>query len=294
MTDKHKRATPLTALMLVSMLVAPAAGSDTAPPQRVVSVDGAVTEIVYALGVAKHLVGVDTTSKYPPDTEALASVGYKRALSAEGVLSLQPDLLLATDDAGPPEVLEQLAGAGVSIRQVADEPTIDGLRRKIGTVAQVLGRETEGEALIGRVDEDLARLSRRIPAIAEPPRVLFLLHTGAGNELAAGRDTVVDTVIRLAGGENVLHDAFSGYKPVGAESTLAAAPDVILLTERNLDQIGGIDGVLQHASLGATPAGQARRIVAMDGPLLLAFGPRLASAITELAEHLGTLRQAQR
>ncbi|MCF7992373.1 MAG: hemin ABC transporter substrate-binding protein [Thiohalocapsa sp.] len=267
---------------------APASADGGAPSARLVSVDGAITEIVYALGAEDRLVGVDTTSKYPPAAEALASVGYKRSLSAEGVLSLQPDLVLATDDAGPPEVLRQIDAAGVQVEQVPDEPTIEGLHSKIDTVARLLGRASEGKALRGRIDAELDRLSRQIRPAGDPPRVLFLLHTGAGNDLAAGRDSVADTVIRLAGGENVLHDAFSGYKPLGPEAALVGAPQVILVTKRNLDGLGGIDGLLRHASLSATPAGSARRVVAMDGPLLLAFGPRLATAVAELAAHLGT------
>jgi hypothetical protein len=114
-------------------------------------------------------------------------------------------------------------------------------------------------------------------------------HIGSGNDLAAGRETAADTVIRLAGGENVLHAAFSGYKPLSAEAALAAAPDLILVTERNLEGLGGIDAVLGRAALAATPAGRDRRVIAMDGPLLLAFGPRLGAAVAALAEQLGTV-----
>lgn len=264
-------------------------GDPSDQPARLISVDGAITEILYALGGDAQLVGVDTTSLYPAATEDIAKVGYKRALSAEGILSLQPDLLLATDDAGPPEVLEQIARAGVNIHQIPDTPTIAGLHEKIAAVAEVLDRREAGAALSEQLDEDLAQLQAATEASTSRPRVLFLLHIGSGNDMAAGRDTAADTVIRLAGGENVLHEAFSGYKPLSAEAALAAAPDAILVTQRNLEQLGGLEAVLERGALKATPAGQARRVLAMDGPLLLAFGPRLAVAAAQLACDLGII-----
>jgi iron complex transport system substrate-binding protein len=260
-----------------------------AAAERLVSADGAVTEILYAVGEEGRLVGVDTTSQHPPQAQDLPSVGYKRNLSAEGVLSLAPDRLLVTDDAGPPQVLEQLAGAGLAVTSIPDEPSVAGLLTKIRKVAALVGREREGEALIAEIEENLASLQLLLSPAASAPRVLFLLHTGSGQDIAAGRDTVADTMIRLAGGENVLHERVSGYRPLNAESALAAAPEVILLTERTLASLGGVDGLLGRAGLAATPAGRARRIVAMDGPLLLAFGPRLGEAATALAQALGTL-----
>jgi iron complex transport system substrate-binding protein len=273
------------------MLVATLATADTSAetPQRIISVDGALTEIVYALGADDRLVGVDTTSLYPAAAEALPKVGYKRALSAEGLLSLSPEVVLATDDAGPPEVLEQVTRAGVPIRTIPDTPTVAGLHRKIGAVAELLDAEAVAERLRERIDRRLGAVAAATAEAAHRPRVPFLLHVGSGNDLAAGRDTAADTVIRLAGGENVLHDAFEGYKPLSAEAALAAAPEVILVTERNLEGLGGKEGLLTRAALAATPAGHEGRVVSMDGPLLLAFGPRLGEAAAALARHLGTL-----
>ncbi len=225
-----------------------------------------------------------------PQAEALPTVGYKRALSAEGILALAPTAVLATDAAGPSEVIEQLASTGVRVELVPDEPTVAGLRQQIATLADLLGRSEAGTALIARIDADLARVT---PLAEAPPRVLFLLHFGSGGGRAAGRDTAADTVIRLAGGENVLHEAFSGYKPLSAEATLAAAPDVILMTEGKLEGLGGVDAVLARAGLAATPAGQAGRIVTMDAALLLGFGPRLGTAVTELAGRMRTLHPGE-
>jgi iron complex transport system substrate-binding protein len=257
--------------------------------ERLVSVDGAITEILYVLEQGARLVGVDTTSTYPPETETLANVGYKRALSAEGLLSLAPDLVLATDEAGPPEVLNQIRAAGVAVSRVPDAATPEGLHEKIRAVAAAVDTVEPGERLISRLKLELAELAQTIDSVQARPRVLFLMVVGSGIDHSAGRGAPVDTLIRLAGGENVLHDAIEDYKPLSPEAALAAAPDVILVSRRGLDNLKGIDGVLGRAGLSATPAGRARRVIALDNALLFHFGPRLAEAAEELAGMLGTL-----
>lgn len=278
---------------LVFGLLAPLMLTPALAAERLVAVDGAVTEIIYALDQASRLVGVDTTSTYPPEAQELASVGYKRALSAEGLLSLSPDLVLATDDAGPPEVLAQIRSAGVEVLEIPDAATLDGLREKIRAVAAALDTEAAGERLIVDIETDLKQLASVIDSVETRPRVLFMMVVGSGIDHSAGKGAPVDTLIRLAGGENVLHDSVEGYKPLSPEAALAAAPDVILVSQRGLDDLKGIDGVLARAGLAATPAGRARRVVAIDSALLFHFGPRLADAATLLATELGTLNRSQ-
>lgn len=275
-------------LGLLTLVLAPGVALAS---QRLVTVDGAITEIVYALDLGSRLVAVDTTSTYPPETKALASVGYKRRLSAEGLLSLSPDLVLATEDAGPSEVIGQIRAAGVNVRQIPDTATLEGLHEKIRAVAAALERVDAGERLIGRIELDLAALGRQVGTVEKRPRVLFLMVVGSGIDHSAGRGAPVDTLIQLAGGENVLHAAVEGYKPLSPEAALAAAPDVILVSQRGLDDLKGIEGVLARAGLTATPAGQTRRVIAMDNALLFNFGPRLAQAAEELARKLGVLGQ---
>lgn len=274
----------LLGLALAGLTPLPAAAAE-----RLVTVDGAITEIVYALGQSSRLAGVDTTSTYPPATRELPSVGYKRALSAEGLLSLSPDLVLATDEAGPPEVFNQIRSTGVEVRRIPDRATLEGLNEKIRAVAVALDAADRGERLIADIEHELMRLERTIGPVENPPRVLFLMVVGSGIDHSAGQGAPVDTLIRLAGGVNVLHDKVEDYKPLSPEAALAAAPDVILVSQRGLEDLKGIDGVLGRAGLAATPAGQVRRVIALDSSLLFHFGPRLAAAAAELASKLGTL-----
>ncbi|RKT44663.1 heme/hemin ABC transporter substrate-binding protein [Thiocapsa rosea] len=257
-----------------------------AEPQRIVSVGGALTEILFRLDVQDRLVGVDTTSQWPSEAEALPQVGYQRALAAEGLLSLSPDLVLATEAAGPPAVIEQIRATGVEVRIIHGDPSPEGLVEKIRAVAEAVGRPAAGAALAEEVAEKMRRVEARLGEVSDRPSVVFLLSAARGSPMAAGRDTAADAAIRLAAGLNPLAAEMVGYKPLNTESMIGAAPDVILLTDRTLEGLGGIEGVLALPGVSLTPAGRHRRIAAMDDLYLLGFGPRLPAAIADLAAEL--------
>jgi iron complex transport system substrate-binding protein len=256
-----------------------------AGPRRIVSAGGALTEIVYALGAQDELVGVDTTSLFPAVAQKLPSVGYSRALSAEGVLSLRPTLLLHGADAGPPAVLVQLAATRLAMERLDLDHRVEGLITAARRVATLTAREAEGQRLVQRLQADWATATREVAARragAAAPRVLFVLSHSMAQVRISGRDTGADAMIRLAGGSNAFADTV-GYKPLAPEAAIAAAPELILCTDQGLQAAGGIEGLLRAPGLAITPAGRARRVVAMDALLLLGFGPRLPQAVTQLA-----------
>jgi iron complex transport system substrate-binding protein len=269
---------------LVLAWVVTAGSAWAAPSQRLVVAGGALTEIVYDLGLAQRLAGVDTTSVFPRDTERLAKIGYLRNLSTEGILSLHPDVLLATADAGPPSVLQQLRSAGLPLRIVAAPHSPGGVADKIAAVAGALGEADRGNRPIGRYRAQWRETEQFVARQTIRPRVLFLLAHGSGIQVA-GRETAADAVIRLAGAKNVGGD-FSGYRPLNAESAVAANPQAVLLTREGLAALGGHDALWQVPGLKLTEAGSSRRVVAMDAGYLLGFGPRLPQAVRELAERL--------
>jgi len=254
--------------------------------ERVVSVGGSITEIVYALGEADRLVAVDSTSLYPEAATELPDVGYLRQLSAEPILSLEPTLVLAEPDAGPPAALDQLRAAEVELVVVSDDTSPTGVGNKIAAVAAALDVPEAGRALSNRVAGEFAALARDREALSARPTVLFLLAVGNGAPLAGGAGTSSQAVIALAGGVNAVK-GFTGYKPLSPEAIVGAAPDFILVTERTLDLLGGRDGLRALPGIAATPAGQAEDgIVAMDGLKLLGFGPRTPEAARELMDTL--------
>ena len=251
-------------------------------PPRVVSVGSALTEIVYALGAEGQLVGVDTTSLYPEAAKALPQVGYMRALSAEGVLSLKPTLVIATTAAGPATTLDQLRATGVEVLVLPDHYDYDSVIAKIAAVGRVTGKEAEAAAMIARGRAEMAELAKRLATATGKPRVLFLLSMGGGAPQAAGRDTAADGIIRLAGGTNAI-DSYAGYRPLTPEAVLASRADFVLVTRQTVQAMGGIEAVLNQPSLRQTPAGRAGKVLQFDTLLLLGFGPRTPQAAQELA-----------
>ena len=262
-----------------------------AEARRIVSIGGAVTETFYALGAQGELVGVDTTSLFPEVARSLPSVGYARQLSAEGVLSLRPTLVVANEDAGPPAVLRQLEAARVPLVVLDGGHRFEGTLTRTQRLAELCGRTDAGGELVARLKREwqmstdrVAQLSKGRPA----PRVLFVLSHTVTQMRVAGRATGADAMIGYAGGVNVLGSSFEGYKPLTPEAMIAAAPDIILSTDQGLAAAGGIDGLLKAPGLAQTPAGRARRVVALEALLLIGFGPRLPQAVSALAEAIHT------
>lgn len=275
------RAAALAVALLAPVLVQAA----DAKSSRIVAIGGSVTEIVYALGEENRLVGRDSTSVYPPEALKLPDTGYIRALSPEGVLSLNTDLILALDGAGPPPALEALKAAGVHTVTIPEGFDRKAIIDKIDAVGAALGVEEKAKALVVKVQAALDKAVASSEMQDRKVRVLFVLSAREGRLMAAGARTQADGIIKMAGAENVLAN-IEGYKPVSDEAVIAAAPEVILMMNGTGDHAASNETVLALPAIAQTPAGKAKRIVRMDGMYLLGFGPRTADAIVSLHDAL--------
>ncbi|OLP57971.1 hemin ABC transporter substrate-binding protein [Xaviernesmea oryzae] len=254
------------------------------PEARIVSIGGSLTEIVYALHAESRLVARDSTSTYPKAAESLPSIGYMRQLSPEGVLSLHPGGILSLATSGPPEAVAVLRQAGVPMVEVPEAYDAKGVVEKIRKVGAALGKSTEAEALVTRVEAGLKPVTARVERLAERQRVLFVLSAQGGKIMAAGTGTAADGMIRLSGGINAV-EGYAGYKPLSDEALIDARPDLILVMDHAGPGASDAD-LLSHPGIAATPAGQKRRILRMDGSYLLGFGPRTAEAARDVSEAL--------
>lgn len=272
-------------LLLVTMMAGHMVMAQTA--SRIVTVGGSVTEIVYALDQQARLIARDTTSSYPDQVTELPDIGYARALSPEGVLSVAPDLIIAIEGAGPPETIDVLKAAQVGYASVPEIYSAEGIVTKIRIVGAALGQGQAAEALARQVADDLsaAQAAAVQAAGGHRKKVLFILSTQGGRIMAGGRNSAADGIIRMAGGINAI-TAFDGYKPMTDEAVTSAAPDVILMMDRGGDHGAATKELLMMPALVPTPAAQNGKVVRMNGLHLLGFGPRTASAITELSQAL--------
>ena len=252
---------------------------------RVTIAGGSLTEIIYLLRQEDKLVAVDITSNFPEEAKQLPSIGYVRALSAEGVLSLSPSLILGEDDTGPPAVMEQLSRVGIQIEIIPEENTADGIIKKVKCVAEILGvNDNIKDETLSNLNADANELKLLTETNKkEPPKVMFILSMESGSPTVGGRDTSADGLIKMTGALNVM-DSFEGWKPVSTEAIIQAKPDFILISERGLNSFGSIEKLGQHPSLVFTPAAKNNNIIAMDGMAMLGFGPRTISSAKDIAQ----------
>lgn len=249
--------------------------------KQIVSIGGAITEIIYALGEQHRLVGRDTTSNYPPEVFDLPDIGYMRRMSAEGILSINPDLIIAEEGSGPVDTIELLAEARIPFVTIPDEFNRRGIVAKITAIATALGTPDKGAVLAAKLDTDLKAAEKMANQVENKKRVLFVLTLSNDRLLVSGTNTAADGIIRMAGGINVITE-FEGYKPLTDEAISAAAPDIILLMNRTGQTQISDDDLAANPAISVTPAGKSRSFLRMDGMFMLGFGPRTAQAILDL------------
>lgn len=267
---------------LAFLLALGALGATTyAEPQRLVTLGGPVTEIVYALGAGADVVAVDASSTYPEATAPLPKVGYVGAVGAEGILAMEPTHIIATTRLGPPAAVDQLRASGVPLTLIDNPNSRASLRDAILELGALLDREERATSLWQAIAEDLSAAEAQTSGTA--PRVVFLLGAN-GAPLAAGSDTQGGGIITLAGGENV----FSGhesYKPVSEEALIGAMPDVILIARHRLPEGDDTDPRehLRDLGLEQLAASTTAAVHLVDMGYYLSFGPRTGEAARKLA-----------
>lgn len=249
---------------------------------RIVSLGGAITEIIYELNLQKYLVGVDATSNYPTETNRYPRVGYARTLSVEGVLSLNPTHILATEEVGPPAFIRSMkSNKKINFEILDSEYSFNGLIKRIQRIAALGAAEPDKKKLIRKLNESWkeAYLDQRI--VGQQPKVLFLLSHQASRILVSGRDTGAAAMIHYAGGLNAM-SSYVGYKPLNIEALIQANPDVILMTNQTVSLLGGIQGLLKNRSLDSVAAIRNHRLISIDANQLLGFGPRMPQTVLDL------------
>lgn len=266
-----------------------AGDSNIKEANRIVAVGGSVTEIVYALGQQNRLVARDSTSTYPVEANTLPNVGYIRALSPEGVMSVDPDLILMLEGSGPRETVDVLKKSGIEIVDVPEDFTAQGILDKVQSIGNALGNPEKAKELALHLEAELAAAQTDAKKLSLGARVLFILSTKSGRILASGTDTAADGIIKLSGGQNAISD-FRGYKQLSDEAVLSANPDIVLMMDRTGSHGTTAEDLFRHPALSLTSAGKNNRLIRMHGQYLLGFGPRTANAIRELAAQLAQIR----
>lgn len=251
---------------------------------KIVSLNGTVSEIVAGLGLEKNIVGTDITSNYPESLRSKPKIGHNRNVNAEGVLSLQPNIVVGMEKEVSPQLAAQFKSSGIRLILFKQDFTPQGTKDLIRAVADSLHHDAKVDSLTKAFDTELAAAEKHIDK-TKKPKVLFIYARGTGTMMVGGTGTSVEKVIELAGGVNAITE-FAEYKPLTSEALVKANPDVILLFDDGLESLGGANGLLTVQGISQTNAGKNKKFVTMKGELLTSFGPRLGQAVTELAEKI--------
>ncbi|MCE0464722.1 heme/hemin ABC transporter substrate-binding protein [Pseudomonas uvaldensis] len=270
--------------LCVALLASQEAGS-TELPQRWVSAGGALSEWVSALGGESKLVGVDSTSQHPESLRALPSIGYQRQLSAEGVLSLRPQILVGTEEMGPPPVLSQIRSAGVQVELFSATPDLSTLQDNLAHLGRLLGADAKAAQLFEHFQQQLVRQKARVAQAQlkrQAPGVLLVLGNAGGKPLIAGKDTAADWLLQQAGGRNLA--SHSGYKPFSMEALAGLDPEVLVFADRALSGKAARAALFkENPILASTRAARDGRVVELDPTLLVGgLGPRLPQSLAAL------------
>ncbi len=289
------RLSPRVAALCVGLLASHHVAA-TELPQRWVSAGGALSEWVSALGGESKLVGVDTTSQHPETLKALPSIGYQRQLSAEGILSLRPQILVGTEEMGPPPILSQIRNAGVQVELFSAQPDLPALQSNLEHLGKLLGAEGRASKLFQAYQQQLDQQKVRVTQaqLSQPsPGVLVLIGHAGGKPLIAGKDTSADWLLQRAGGHNLA--THTGYKPFSVESLISLDPEVLVFADRVLSGEEARAALFkENPILSSTRAAKDGRVIELDPTLLVGgLGPRLPDELKKLSDGFfpGTAKQ---
>lgn len=234
--------------------------------QRIVTIGGDITEIVFALGAGDQVIARDSTSLVPEQVKSLPDVGYMRMLNPEGILSVKPTLIIASELARPSFALRRIEKAGVPVETITGTRSLEAINEKIDAIATLLQKETESQQL-------KEKLTQSINQIATTPidkKIIYIMSHGGVAPMAAGQNTAADTIITLVGGKNAMQ-GFSSYRLLSQEGVIASQPDILLVTKEGIKGIGGIEKLWDLPGIKYPPAGKNKRYIVVDDMGLLGF-----------------------
>ncbi len=259
--------------------------------QRVVVISPIYNEIIWALGAQDRVVGVDLSSTYPPEIKNTATVGYHRALSAEGILSLHPDAILSPENnIGPPQVVEQIHQLDIPVKSfTAKNDSPEGTKALIREIGAYFAKQARAEELCQRLDEQMTAALEEVKQYQDRPRVA-VIHFGRASNVymvvgkgSGGDGGGVSKMIDWAGGDMaVTSDRMQ--RMASPEILAQANPDVILLTDYGYDRLNGsIDQIKELPGVAATAAAKNGRIYRVEENQLNYLGPRTGENIQKVA-----------
>tara|TARA_Y100001968_G_scaffold85103_1_gene76208 strand:- start:1011 stop:1889 length:879 start_codon:yes stop_codon:yes gene_type:complete len=244
-------------------------------PSRIVSIGSSITEIIYFLNSQDQIIAIDITSNFPEDAKKFPSVGYIRNLSAEGLLSTNPSIIISEDDIGPKNIIKQIQDTKTELRIIPEEQTLNGIIQKIQCVGNIIGQQKEAEE---KISSEINPVINKIKEIKKEKdlsniKIMMILSTEGNSTVVAGANTSGDSFIKMLGATNIF-ESINGWKAVTAETILLKNPDYIIIPEKDLHKQSNVNTISENMILKETNAGKNNGYIIKDGMAILGYGPR--------------------
>jgi iron complex transport system substrate-binding protein len=256
-------------------------GQEVPQVQRVIALANGSAEIISGMGYKNILIGRDIASS-DPALKSVEIVTSGHQIVPEKILSLSPDLVLIDDSSGPQSALTALENAGIKMVLISQAWTLVDIDRKISEVAAAIGTVETGRDFT----KALAAVGNQVTPISTGTRIAFLYLRGTSSiYLIGGKGSGADSLISAIGATDVGAQTLANpFNPMTSEVLARLNPDVFIVMSKGLESVGGVDGLLALPGVSQSLAGKNGAIVSVDDSLLLSFGPRTPSLITQLAQ----------
>src|SRR5918912_568573 len=285
----------LVALLPAALLAAVGCGRFNNPAnqtggERLVVISQVYNEIIWALGAQEHVVGVDYSSTYPPEVKKVQTVGYHRALSAEGILSLHPTAIIHDNNIGPPQVVEQLKSLNIPMKNFeAKNDSVEGTKSLIREMGAYFHKEAKAEELCNTLDSQMAASLEAVKKYTDRPRVA-VIHFGRASNVylvvgkggGTGDGSAAGRMVEWAGGEMAINSERM-QRMESPEIVAQANPDIILVTDYGFDRLGSpVDEIKALPGVATSNAAKNNRIYRIEEHALMYFGPRTGENVEKV------------
>ena len=255
------------------------------PAQRVVSLAPSNTEILFALGAGKQVVGRDDFSDYPAEAKSVTSIGSTfKKLNIEAIVALKPDLVLTAGITNPEQV-KSLEDVGLTVYALANPKDLDGLYANLVAVGQLTGHEDEAKKLSESLKKRVSAVTDKVKGTSSKPKVFYEIDgSDPLKPWTTGSGTFIDTLITMAGGQNVGAVLKSSFAQISSEELVKQNPDIILLGDTKFGV--SIESVSKRAGWNGIAAVKNNKIFAFDDDLASRPGPRLVDGLETMVKLL--------
>lgn len=270
-------------LVVFAACSAPSKEEKSSTERKIITAGGTITEVVDALGYSDQIIATDITSTFPAGMRDLPSIGYRNQIKAEGILALDPDLVLIEEGYLTPDVVDQLKAAMVSIEVFTKPTTVEGTKKLVTDLAAFFEEEEKGKEVNAAVDADIADLNSYLEKVESTPKAIFVMARGPETVFIAGDKTFASEIFKLAKIQGTA-TGFDEFAPLTPESLVSMNPEYLVFFDSGIQSVGGKDGLVAIQGIDQTTAFKENHIVALDGQYLSGFGPRVGKAALDLAK----------